>query len=85
MSHALANQHHYNLSHDLLFCKETDNNGKGDAKDTIAYDPEDDILASLISSEAEWDSADENIDALSKKKSIPSHNHVPVGSKEVKT
>ncbi len=72
--HALENQHHYNLSNDLLFCKKTDDNGKGGAKDIIADNPEEDILVSLTFSEFDWDSEDANIDDSSNKKSIPPHN-----------
>ena len=38
LCHALSNQHRYNLSHDMLFQKESDEvNDRGDATDPIAY------------------------------------------------
>ncbi len=82
MCHALANQHCYNLSHDSLFCEET-NDTKEDAEDTLVYDPDDDVLTVIDSSKDDSGSNDETI--KDRKPSVPPFNHVPAGSKEVET
>ncbi len=57
LCHALANQHRYNLSHDLLVCKETDEvRDNKEAGDSIAADPDN----SLVCDQPDWDSDDEN-------------------------
>ncbi len=82
LCHALANQHRYNLSHDSLFCEET-NDTKEDAEDTLVYDPDDDILTVIDSSKDDSGSNDENINV--EEPSRPPPNHVPAGSSEVET
>ncbi len=49
LCHALSNQHHYNLSHDMLFLKKTDKiKDVGDITDLIAYNCDYDVQASLV-------------------------------------
>ena len=84
LCHALANQHHYNLSHDLLFCKETDEvRDNEEARDSIAGDPDN----SLVCDPPGWDSDDENLSPPNAQNKQPpqSHVHVPAGISEVET
>ncbi len=71
LCHALSNQHRYNLSHDLLFCEETDEVKEGgDATDSIAYDCDDNVQPSLVCDPPDWDSDDETSGVMVQKQQL---------------
>ncbi len=75
LCHALSNQHHYNLSNDLLFCMEIYEIGDKDARDSIAVN----LDNSLVYDPSNWDSDEEIMGSLNvqSKKSLTTHVHVP--------
>ncbi len=84
LCHALSNHHCYNLSHDLLFCKETDEVRENNAGDLVTEDSEN----TLECDPPDWDSDKEDLSPPNgqSKELPPTHaQHVPVGIPEVET
>ncbi len=79
----IENQHCYNLSHDLLFYKVTDDTGWGKSEDSIVYDHDKVFLTLTDYTEADWDLDDEPKNDSLKKSTWP--KHVAAGSDEVET
>ncbi len=75
LCHVLSNQHCYNLSHDLFFCKETDE------VETNIFD----LDNSFVCDPPDWDSDKEIMGWVSvqSKQSLTTHVYVPAGNQEV--
>ncbi len=85
--HALSNQHCYNLSHDLLFCKESDEvKDRGDATDSIAYNGDNNVQSSLVCDPPDWDSDNETSCRMVPKKQSPkTQKHIPASLHDLET